>query len=1158
MEGNRKNNNNNTAVNITCMPFDWYEEDNKARGTLTINAWCKDRDSNTCFVRFTGFTPSIYLELPKMVNRRPFVWKQGSVRAVVNFLQKKMGDQGPIIGQGQNRKPVYYFRMNAKRAMIKLVFPNNDAIRYCRNIFGKRDNLKMIKVPDVGILSCNVWGDDVTAIRQMLTIKRCQYSQWFRAIGNKVTGSGKLSTLNNEYLVNWKNMDPVDFEECKEWQSYPTLLSYDIEAYSDKHNMMPVKTFAKHVSYMISCTFQKAAHLDTRKRYLILMGDCDNLPNAEIIRVRDEYELCKAFTDLIHQHDPDILMGYNTFVFDDSYLNARLVRLGKTWDIAGSRLLKKPPLFKSKGWSSKQYRNNIIDYIEFPGRINMDMYNIIKKSHKFPKYTLNYVSKVLLKDEKEDVGYKEMFRIYEKQSSAFNNYERCIKKWVRKDKDEILDNDMYISSCYGFKPVYHDNIQENVIKKVVKEYEDAKSDMSSVSSYCIQDAELVIDLFEHQLVWIGMVAMSNIVGVRIFDVYTRGQQIRGFSQLYDILEQNGYYMDYVEPSDISKFQGAYVGDPIPGLYKFVATLDFNSLYPSIIMAYNICYSTYIPEEDDSTPESEKIPDEWCNIIDINEEVKHIIIEEIKDTEGNFVYDVDGSPMVKKTTQIHKIKRRHRFIKKEIVAKDEQGNIIYETDEEGNFIYEKNKDGNTIKKVKMIKIHEGFIPRIVKKLVNDRKKIKNEIKELGNSNPTLSAILDKQQWALKIAANSVYGMLGIKAGRLPFRAGAESTTAKGRELIHLSNNYLQKKYNATVIYGDTDSTMYIIPGINNGRDCIRMAKKIEKEISALFPDPLYLEFEKAARMLCIAPKKYAMWKYEPYEFLDRECKVPNPRFGQLYHKSHSDAYLLKGIILARRDNCIWQRRVYRQVLENLLDEVPMQVTLDMIIQECIDFYNDKVNYSDLIIIKGLGSNYKDDNYHMKVFADHLKDIGKPPTPGERLEYVIVKDRDNSDKLGNKMRSPDTFLDRLQSDNPEPIDTIYYLEHVLQNCVEQLFMVGYKDIIQERISLETKNRNINVINQLVADGFLQDIMPAWHKTGNDPVKTVELLTTEPSNIYNKALAAKRIHAGSRDIFRPELLNHPIKQFVKAIKDDRLHDYIKYRSSNKLYQKIYGVTP
>jgi DNA polymerase delta subunit 1 len=44
-----------------------------------------------------------------------------------------------------------------------------------------------------------------------------------------------------------------------------------------------------------------------------------------------------------------------------------------------------------------------------------------------------------------------------------------------------------------------------------------------------------------------------------------------------------------------KFEGAIVIDPKRGFYEDpIATLDFASLYPSIMMAHNLCYTSLVP------------------------------------------------------------------------------------------------------------------------------------------------------------------------------------------------------------------------------------------------------------------------------------------------------------------------------------------------------------------------------------------------------------------------------------------------------------------------------------------------------------------------------------------------------------------------------------
>lgn len=49
-----------------------------------------------------------------------------------------------------------------------------------------------------------------------------------------------------------------------------------------------------------------------------------------------------------------------------------------------------------------------------------------------------------------------------------------------------------------------------------------------------------------------------------------------------------------------KYTGAYVKDPIKGKHEWVGVLDFNSLYPSIMLAFNISRETWVenPNEDD--------------------------------------------------------------------------------------------------------------------------------------------------------------------------------------------------------------------------------------------------------------------------------------------------------------------------------------------------------------------------------------------------------------------------------------------------------------------------------------------------------------------------------------------------------------------------------
>lgn len=76
------------------------------------------------------------------------------------------------------------------------------------------------------------------------------------------------------------------------------------------------------------------------------------------------------------------------------------------------------------------------------------------------------------------------------------------------------------------------------------------------------------------------------------------------------------------------------------------------------------------------------------------------------------------------------------------------------------------------------------------------------------------MLDGRQLALKISANSVYGFTGAQVGQLPCLAISGSVTAFGRQMIELTKKTVEEvyckangyKFDADVIYGDTDSVM----------------------------------------------------------------------------------------------------------------------------------------------------------------------------------------------------------------------------------------------------------------------------------------------------------------------------------------------------------------
>jgi DNA polymerase alpha subunit A len=249
------------------------------------------------------------------------------------------------------------------------------------------------------------------------------------------------------------------------------------------------------------------------------------------------------------------------------------------------------------------------------------------------------------------------------------------------------------------------------------------------------------------------------------------------------------------------FAGGLVLDPLSGLYDdIVLLLDFNSLYPSIIREYKICFTT---------------------------------------VERPFIEIEDARPSLKQNNPLYK---------------DQQGDV---PEDDGGYL--PNHDPKLIKEQDNKKI--CILPEIIKNLIDRRKQVKSAIK--GEKNIEKLELLDIRQKAYKLIANSIYGCLGFSFSRFYARTMAAMITNYGRNLLTGSAEKV-KALGFEVIYGDTDSLMInsrqkeTIKALEVGtliKKEINMAFKsriLEIEIDGVFKS-----------LLLLKKKKYAALKVDNY-------------------------------------------------------------------------------------------------------------------------------------------------------------------------------------------------------------------------------------------------------------------------------------------------------
>ncbi|ELR25172.1 polymerase (DNA directed), delta 1, catalytic subunit [Acanthamoeba castellanii str. Neff] len=277
---------------------------------------------------------------------------------------------------------------------------------------------------------------------------------------------------------------------------------------------------------------------------------CSPIAGAEVRCYRTEAEMLLAWRKFVEIVDPDILTGYNIINFDIWYLLTRAQKLGLVDFPFWGRIKAQRSTMKDTTFSSKAFGKRDSKEIKIGGRVQLDVLLVITRDYKLRSYTLNYVSQHFLEEQKEDVHHSIITDLY----NGTNDQRRRL------------------------------------------------------AVYCIKDALLPQRLLDKLMCIINYIEMARVTGVPIAFLLTRGQQIKVLSQLYRIANTEDLLIPAVKVAkptgeDGKGYKGAIVIAPKTAYYDVpIATLDFASLYPSIMIAHNLCYSTLLaPGEVNSHP-----------------------------------------------------------------------------------------------------------------------------------------------------------------------------------------------------------------------------------------------------------------------------------------------------------------------------------------------------------------------------------------------------------------------------------------------------------------------------------------------------------------------------------------------------------------------------
>lgn len=257
----------------------------------------------------------------------------------------------------------------------------------------------------------------------------------------------------------------------------------------------------------------------------------------------------------------------------------------------------------------------------------------------------------------------------------------------------------------------------------------------------------------------------------------------------------------------------------------VLTLDFQSLYPSIMRTHRLCPSNYL------------IPNrklEGAEAFDDEVKMREIRLNRYKsgnnadynhggvgDGHGSSDDDNDSVLSDSDNDEETSYRKSKNAVETTLKESDRSGVVVDHKDRDDYTTIRVDDPSTNISRFHQFTVHsEGIYPELLKCLLDERVVFKGKIKtESKKASPDemIVAILDGRQLALKVSANSIYGVSGAKNRQDTSGSGnsyytpcaccplAESVTAVGRQMIsktkHTSENQF-KHLGTRVIYGDS--------------------------------------------------------------------------------------------------------------------------------------------------------------------------------------------------------------------------------------------------------------------------------------------------------------------------------------------------------------------
>ncbi|NXA54879.1 REV3L polymerase, partial [Nothocercus julius] len=473
----------------------------------------------------------------------------------------------------------------------------------------------------------------------------------------------------------------------------------------------------------------------------------------EVSYATDERTLFQEVVNIVKRYDPDILLGYEVQMHSWGYLLQRAAALNVDLCQMISRV---PDDKKENRFAAEldEYGSDTMSEINIVGRIVLNIWRMMRNEVDLMNYTF------------ENVG----FHVLHQRFPLFTF--RVLSDWFDNKTDvyrwKMVDH--YVSRVRG-------NLQ------------------------LLETLDLIGRTSE----------MARLFGIQFLHVLTRGSQYRVESMMLRIAKP----MNFI-PVTPSIQQRAHMRSPqcVPLIMEpesrfysnAVLVLDFQSLYPSIVIAYNYCFSTCLGHVENLGKYDEfKF---GCTSLRVPPDLLYQIRHDI-------TVSPSGVAFVKPS------------------------------------------------------VRKGVLPRMLEEILKTRIMVKQSMKAYKHDK-AITRMLEARQLGLKFIANVTFGYTAANfSGRMPCVELGDSIVHKARETLERAIKLVNdtKKWGAHVVYGDTDSMFVLLKGATKEQS-FKIGQEIAEAVTATNPKPVKLKFEKVYLPCVLQTKKrYVGYMYETLDQKD---------------------------------------------------------------------------------------------------------------------------------------------------------------------------------------------------------------------------------------------------------------------------------------------------